>query len=381
MINKENENITPEITVSPEKNITTVGHPGLPFNWKLFKSNKNNLLTEPIKILPTEKNKEPELNDEEEAWEQFLLETEQKTTKKEEIIPPKDIELLDVWKKSGYDHLYFMCKRIINNSSSLWFEERNKTMDNRAVYIVDQLNQMNIDYKIIPFNSGWNSKDDFDPSDEKMINIQVFFKSTAETNKTIIFTAHYDIVNKSYENCQDNTASVCNLLDLCKQTSLMTERPQNIYIIFTDGEECGGKGARQICKQIEAGQLGEVENIISLELTAKGSILWAEKERVPVVKIIEEALGKKVNQYRTPYNESMTMRNKGLNSICIGILPEKDIKSLNANSWSDNWRLCHSSTDTFEKSANRKDMDSLVTLLTKIINPPPTIPTTDEQPK
>ena len=287
-----------------------------------------------------------------------------------EIADPEDIEFKDVFKKTGYDHLYFMCKKIKNNYKS-WNAKDTFMLDNRATYIIDQLNQLNVIYKVIPFNSGWShTVQSLNVSGEKMTNIQVFLPATVQTNSSIVFTAHYDIVNNASENCQDNTASVCNLLDLCRVVSLMDVREQNVYIVFTDGEECGGKGAKHLSTQINGAELGEVSGIISLELTANGSEMWAEKI-YPGKKLTDNlntVLGKKVKQFMTPYNEAISMRTNGLDAICIGILPPEEIKSLERGKWSQSWGLCHSKNDTFELSARRDNMSALVEILKKLIN-------------
>jgi len=294
-------------------------------------------------------------------------------SKNEEVVvieDPKDIELNDVFKKTGYDHLYFMCKKIKNNYSS-WNKKDTALLDNRSTYIIDQLNKLNVNYKIIPFNSGWSfTPKPFNVSDDKMVNIQVFLPATIETNKSIVYTAHYDIVNNNSENCQDNTASVCNLLDLCKIVSLMDVREQNVYIVFTDGEESGGKGAKQLSTQIKNNELGEVTGIITLELTANGTEVWAEQ--IYPGKVLTDKLsaviGKKVKQFITPYNEAISMRYNDLDAICIGILPKEEIKSLEQGKWSKSWGLCHSNSDTFELSAKRDNMSNFVEVLKQLIN-------------
>src|SRR3990172_12415244 len=125
---------------------------------------------------------------------------------------------------------------------------------------------MGVNYKAIPFAA--DKIDSFEFGTQKLVNIQVFFpaKGKNKTNETLIFTAHHDIANPDSENCQDNTASVCNLLDLCKKVSEMEIRQKNVYIVFTDCEEIGGKGMNRLLYDIEQRNLN-VDIMLCLELT------------------------------------------------------------------------------------------------------------------
>ena len=64
----------------------------------------------------------------------------------------------------------------------------------------------------------------------------------------------------------------------------------------------------------------------------------------------------------------MSLRSANVDAICIGILPQEEIKSLEDGNWSKTWGLCHSRNDTFELSAKRNNMSAFVQILKQFIN-------------
>jgi len=293
--------------------------------------------------------------------------------KTEPIVPQKRIIENDSNLKTGYEFLRFMCKNVRNRSTA--FNSQIEPLTDRATFIVSQLNNMNVQYQVIPFT--FSDINMVGYGKEKMANVHVRFPATnPNTKKTIIFTAHHDIANSNSENCQDNTASVCNLLHLCSEVSKMKRRKRNIHVVFTDCEEMGGRGAEKLCSMLSANKFGDIniEGIISLELTAVGDKLWVDKagwgtatENSKLSKKIESLWDLEFNRFSTPFNESMVIRRNGFDSWCIGILPEEDTENLKNNKWSDNWRLCHSRTDVFE-NANEEDMTRLVMFMKRFVN-------------
>src|SRR3990172_3053073 len=187
---------------------------------------------------------------------------------------------------------------------------------------------MGVNYKAIPFAA--DKIDSFEFGTQKLVNIQVFFpaKGKNKTNETLIFTAHHDIANPNSENCQDNTASVCNLLDLCSRLKRTKNRNKNVYVVFTDSEEFGGRGASRLCYQIHKEEIKNVIGIVSLELTACGSEIWVEGKNRNDSSLTDGfmKLNEQAKMVRTPYNESVTMRRLGADAICIGILPKGDME-------------------------------------------------------
>ena len=291
------------------------------------------------------------------------------TEEKKRVKVSEEFKLLK--NKTGYDYLKFMCKHV-KNKTTCRTETTNQLLDERTVFIIEQLNEMGVNYKVVPFT--FNNYMFAGYGGPKLANVEAFIPATEKTKSTIIFTAHHDIVNTESENCQDNTASVCNLLDLCSQISRMKKREKNIYIVFTDGEEFGGCGASRLCDGIRKGKYGKVEGIIDLEVTACGSKVWVEKRVKDDSHIANKLAGFKhynINYFFTPYNQAMTMRTFGIDAVCIGILPKEEAEGMNnSNAYqrSSCWSLCHSILDTFERSANKEDMSRLVKLLKRFIN-------------
>lgn len=271
---------------------------------------------------------------------------------------------------NGYEMLSFMCKNVRNTTTAF---HGSSGVTERVVFIIDQLNKVNINYKVIPFT--YMNVNDVGYGINKLMNIQVHIPATKKTKDTIIFTAHHDIVKTDGENCQDNTASVCNLLHLCKKLKETKNRQKNTIIVFTDGEEGGGRGAQKLANMIAQKQLGDikVKGIVGLELTAGGSALWVETiaSHLPITQEIislRKQQNKRVDLFATPYNECMTLRGFGLNSVCIGILPEQEAEDKKNKKATNTWSLCHKSEDTFERSAVEKDMEELVEFLISLIN-------------
>jgi hypothetical protein len=275
--------------------------------------------------------------------------------------------------KTAYEYAWKLCRKVRNDGSALFGSKTPVTA--RILFIVEQLNNLGINYQIVPFVPDFYqmyTRNNFHFKNNKLVNVNVFFKATKRTKKTIIFTAHHDIANPRSDNLQDNSASVSNLIYLCDKINRMKERNKNVFVVFTDCEEFGGKGATHFCQQINSGELGNfnVEGIIDLELTAVGTELWTEvisPDESKLMKKIKKLYGEMPNQFRTPYNQAMTMRGLGQDAICIGILPKSDIRSLKKGFYCKNWALCHSPLDVFE-NANKTDMNRLVNLLKRFVN-------------
>lgn len=199
------------------------------------------------------------------------------------------------------------------------------------------------------------------------VNIEVDVTNTNH-DSSIIYVAHHDINNPNSENCQDNSASVCNLLSLAK--SLKGKNVgKNVYVVFTDCEEFGGKGARELANRINEGVFGNVEYVVNLELTARGTNLWNDSKNFEG----ESKLLDKLNvegdfmNVKTPFNDSVILRSSGIDSVCIGTLDDKNTKQVGESGYCSDWSMCHKEADTFEATANADDMDNFVEFLKKLI--------------
>ncbi len=250
--------------------------------------------------------------------------------------------------KTSYQYLSDMSK--ISSFSS--FSKRVEPRTPRTDYIIEQLKLLEVDYQ----------EDEFFPhndSDYKYINIYVKFQSkNTEEKETILFVSHHDIANPYSQNAQDNTSSVCNLLEFCSILKTK-ELNKNVIVCFTDGEELANyaSGAARIANQ-SLKKESIFENVlyaINLELTGRGKNIWADFEiavsqfkNSKLLHIVAKKIPN-VLSVGTPYNDSYALRRFGLDSICIGCFTDEDVYSYNNREYPPTWILCHKSEDTFDK--------------------------------
>lgn len=261
-------------------------------------------------------------------------------------------------KKTSYQYLFELSK--INSRSSFSRQEEPRTP--RTDYIVEQLKLLNIEYQEDEFLINENSI-------EKYINIYVKFPAlNPEITESILFVAHHDIANPNSQNCQDNTASVCNLLEFCSLLKGM-ELNKNIIICFTDGEEPASfnSGAGKIGRMHQEKQ-APFENVlyaINLELTGKGKIIWADFDtyirQFEDSKLIGVLQNKIENVFRvgTPFSDSYTLRHNKIDSVCIGCFTQEDVDFYTDHKYPPTWRLCHTMDDRFDR-ISEEDMSEFV---------------------
>ncbi len=260
--------------------------------------------------------------------------------------------------KTAYQYLQEFSQ--IRSRSSFQRESNPKTP--RVEYIIEQLKNLEVEFQEDEFLINQNS-------DSKYINIYVKFQSTNPENKeTILFVAHHDIANPNSQNCQDNSASVCNLLELC---SILKEKElsKNIVICFTDGEEPASfnSGAGKIGRMHQNKEY-PFENVlyaINLELTGAGKRIWADfytaANQFRDSKLIGVVANKIENvfQVNTPFSDSYTFRHYGIDSVCIGLFNEFDVESYSNRKYPPTWALCHKTDDTIDK-ISEEDMNYFV---------------------
>jgi hypothetical protein len=237
----------------------------------------------------------------------------------------------------------------------------------RALYIIDTM----LDLKL--HNKGRMNTDIFqDRSDKsgtlKYVNIELTILGE-DTNSSIMYMAHHDVNNINSDNCQDNSASVSNLLALAEHFA--NNKPKkNVHIVFTDCEEFGGKGAERLSQRINEGYFDDVDYVVNLELTANGQNFWADSPNIKdeIASPLMNKLTKTemIVEVRTPFNDSYVLRHNGIDSICIGSLTDNQMKQVLKTGYCSTWGLCHKADDDF-KSAISEDMDKFVELLIKIL--------------
>jgi hypothetical protein len=263
--------------------------------------------------------------------------------------------------KTGHDYLNEMCSFKANFNA---FEPRVFPITNRVVYIQNQLKQIGCDFETDYFNA--DNPEKCHIAKKKFVNLYAKFKGNNAEGETIIFLAHHDVKNIHSQNCQDNTASVCNLLHLC-ETLKGKELKRNVVIAFTDAEEnCDFTkcGAKRLALLINSGTFGKVSKAINLELTANGNELWASA--IKSVELLKEMKNKfNARIVSTPYNDGVVLERNGIESVCIGTLTRREVENVawgmrgKGYGYCSTWALCHSNNDTFDK-ANGNEMKNLV---------------------
>lgn len=265
---------------------------------------------------------------------------------------------------TGYDHLHNMCKEVRNVSHS--GNGYLNPITPRLQYIMYALACQGISFEFIPLE---NKNGSLTSDSNKLANVMVTFVGSDESLPTIFFTAHHDIANPNSENCQDNSASVCNLIHLC--SILQNDKPLNTTVIgFTDCEEIGGRGINKLITDITDGKYGAFGSLFALELTANGRNIWSSGtiRNSSLVDSLIYGFEKEIHIVRTPYNESINVRASGLEACCIGSLSDSEIEVAVNRGFCDTWGLCHKLGDTFENSANKEDMINFVLGLKTLVN-------------
>ena len=245
---------------------------------------------------------------------------------------------------------------------------------NKAMFIIDKLTKMGVKYTVDIFtydgnNVMWGVGEN---STHKLINI-IAEPNPQVAGPAIVFCAHHDVMNVHSSNCQDNGASVCNLLKLA---SIIKDSPANsnrTIILFSDCEESGARGAKQFAKNskknnenpsiIDHNTYGQINAVINLELTGNGSVIWsdceAKKHEIELHEKLEHILGESIPKLNTPPSDAIAFRQYNYPVLCIGILPEDDMKQ------KETWRICHSLKDTID-GCNRKNMEDFTKFLLSI---------------
>lgn len=242
---------------------------------------------------------------------------------------------------------------------------------NKAIYIIDVLSKLGIKFRIdmfpsTSFGTYMKSNSATDTTSHRLINI------VAEPNPNvqgpaIVFSAHHDVANVRSENCQDNGASVCNLLRLASLVSQNPNDSQRTIIVFTDCEEAGMKGARHFADGFVSESKrkdknspyaeheihGEISGVVILELTGHGKEIWTDCTGNPkeqqLHRQLEAAAQKRLHKFHTPPSDVGAFRGK-LGALCVGTLKTDDLFN------KATWRIIHGMTDTIE-GCEEEDMN------------------------
>ena len=197
----------------------------------------------------------------------------------------------------------------------------------------------------------------------KYANLELTF---GEGEQVTMFVSHHDVNNPRSQNCQDNSASVSNLLALAEHLTENTP-DHKVMIVFTDCEEFGGEGAKRLSDRINENTFGEVKYIVNLELTANGRNFWHDGAMI-TESILMDALeeNKEFYRARTPFNDSVVFRNNGIDSICVGTLNDDNMNQVRERNYCKTWAVCHKDHDTIDQAIT-EDMDNFVEFLITLI--------------
>lgn len=248
--------------------------------------------------------------------------------------------------------------QIQSNSS---FDRKAPTWTPRLLKIKEILDYFQIQYKVKHYIvNGFEER--------YFTNIYISF-GTENENKGVLFLAHHDISNERSENCQDNTSSVCHILEMIKN---LKDKPLSrpVHFAIVDSEEhvnvhcCG---SQVLSEDIHNGLFGELELCVNLELSGLGKNIWVSSfEKFPDIceKYIQSLNAYKV---KTPFNDAYVLSLYDVPAMCIGILDDKDIDiAYNQIGYPFIWDLCHSLDDTFDK-ISKEDMEEFQNKLIELI--------------
>jgi hypothetical protein len=226
-----------------------------------------------------------------------------------------------------YNKIYDFCK--VRNLGGTYSNSNEPTP--RVQFLMQLLESEGIDYELDTYQSRGNT----------CFNIIL----KGDSNRMVV--AHHDIVNPNIDNANDNSASVINAIMIKK---LMP----HINVVLLDGEECGGLGSQRTSEQINDGYFGQIDWVLNLELTGKGGKYF----------FIGNYPGKLSNHIKsifdcpitnTPYNDSVTFRRNGIDSVVINPIPPLNEGKTSSVKWNDDTYLdfsmlynCHSYKDTID---------------------------------
>ncbi len=248
---------------------------------------------------------------------------------------------------NAYDHLVEMCsaEQIRANIASLHHDRGLPTA--RLKYIMSH--KRHGKGKLHSYHVGHDAGHNF----YRIINVGA--------PSTVVFMAHHDVANPNSQNCNDNTASVCHLLELAKRFSRnRKDLKHNVVLAWVDHEErCSTDlaGSSQLAKQIKAGDFGNVVAVYNLELTACGTHYWYSDEHATdqMVAVMDINNFEEVN---CPINDAVHMQRQGVSAVCIGSYRAIDryIVVETKRAGCELWRSCHAEYDRYDIWAVEADM-------------------------
>jgi len=247
-----------------------------------------------------------------------------------------------------YDKIYDFCS--VRNLGGIYKNGSNPTP--RVKFLIELLKQEGIDFKVdkFPISSKWCILNKSTTTENFGFNIIL----PGSSSKMVV--AHHDIVNANIDNANDNSASVINAIMIKK---LMPE----INVVILDGEEVGGLGSQRCSDMINSGDFGKIDWVLNLELTGKGGKHFFIGNYPGTLYDHIKSLFY-CPTFNTPYNDSVTFRRNGIDSVVINPLPVTD--KITPITWTEGVYLdhtllynCHTQKDTLI-SISTSDMKEFV---------------------
>lgn len=208
-----------------------------------------------------------------------------------------------------YNKIYDFCK----------VREVKTTSYNRYLFIINLLDELNIDYRIIRGErGGYNFTNIFVPGDSDKF-----------------LSAHYDIINKRSDNANDNTASVINAI-------AYKLKNKDINLLILDGEEPPyfGAGSEIMSDYIRENEI-KVKWILNLELTGFGRYFFIDDYNTDLSYHLKNLYKDDLVIIDTPFNDSTIFRKEGLESNVL-----TTFEMVNERMDIDHLANCHSTLDS-----------------------------------
>lgn len=186
-------------------------------------------------------------------------------------------------------------------------------------------------------------------------NIVVYANGFDAKRPSRVLMAHYDVNTESklHDNANDNGASIIILLEYLEESIFPSDK--NILVVFTDGEEFGGQGAKAFSKQALEGIHGQIEWVLNLDVVGVGNKIVFENIKSNLRNKVEELLGNDIGFIRMPPNDAMYMRNSGIDAICLSVIPDKywnqETQTLLVTP--EHWSNLHNEKDSWETISNQ----------------------------
>jgi len=224
-----------------------------------------------------------------------------------------------------YNKIYDFCK--VRNEGTI-YDNSSQTPPPRVQFLMELLDSEGIKYELDKFYTA------------EVTGYNLILQGTS--NRMVV--AHHDVSNPKIDNANDNSASVINAIMIKKLLPTMN-------VILLDGEEVGGIGSNRASQQINEGKFGDIEWVLNLELSGKGGKhFFIGDYPGPLTNHIKTLFDCPI--VRTPFNDSVTFRRNGIDSVVINPLPPVLEGKTNVK-WDDETYLdysmlfhCHSTKDT-----------------------------------